>query len=260
MAIAIPPLPEPSSLVTTRPVRPTACLNSRACTSALLPVVASTTNKDLVRGLFIVLSEEFGQPFPTLASGYVSYAGGPRCRRSGIRYCACWPRNRHRNRGPLDQRCIRRPRLDLEAVGPYLELLDGGGSEGVSGGEHDGMPILFQKISEFRRRSRLACPINTDHQDDLRPVRQRSELRISDRKNLFDVAPGSLDDIIRGNFDRALLQFLQRCEASSARRDPPGSGFPQVHPNRRTCRKPVQQIFEKSQCHDGHGSKGEERS
>ena len=34
MAIAIPPFPEPSSFVTVSPVRPTACLNSLACTRA----------------------------------------------------------------------------------------------------------------------------------------------------------------------------------------------------------------------------------
>ncbi len=45
IATATPPLPLPSSLVSTIPVRPTAWWNSRACTSALDPVVASTTRR-----------------------------------------------------------------------------------------------------------------------------------------------------------------------------------------------------------------------
>ena len=43
MVTAIPPLPEPSSFVMTRPSSFMALLNSLACWRALLPVVASTT-------------------------------------------------------------------------------------------------------------------------------------------------------------------------------------------------------------------------
>ena len=56
--------------------------------------------------------------------------------------------------------------LDFQARAPELELLDGSGTEGVAGGENDGLPLPLQQVRELRGGGGLARAVDADDGDD----------------------------------------------------------------------------------------------
>ena len=58
--------------------------------------------------------------------------------------------------------------LDLGALGPDLQLLGGGGAEGIGGAEEDLLPLLLQLVGQLADRRRLADAVDADHQNDRR--------------------------------------------------------------------------------------------
>ena len=55
---------------------------------------------------------------------------------------------------------------DGEALGPEVELLDGGGAEGIGGGEHDGFALALEEVGEFGGAGGFADAIDADDEDD----------------------------------------------------------------------------------------------
>ena len=51
-------------------------------------------------------------------------------------------------------------------MGPRLELLHGGGAEGVGGGDSDGVTVNTEQVAELSGRSRFAGAIDADNEDD----------------------------------------------------------------------------------------------
>src|SRR6187402_2834105 len=129
-ATATPPLAVPSSLVTTRPVTPPALANSRPWLSAFEPRVASSTS-----------SVSCGAPSTSrpatraiLASSAIRFPLV--CRRPAVSTStASYPR-------------LRAPR-------PDLELLGGGGAEGVGGADERRAPFRLPHPRELADRRRL---------------------------------------------------------------------------------------------------------
>ena len=56
---------------------------------------------------------------------------------------------------------------------PDLELVGGGGTEGVGGAEHDGCPVPLEGVRHLRNRRRLAGAVDTDDEDDEQRRRRR---------------------------------------------------------------------------------------
>ncbi|MNN93142.1 hypothetical protein D3C81_2115330 [compost metagenome] len=54
---------------------------------------------------------------------------------------------------------------DVVALAPHLQLLDGGGAEGVAGGEHDLLAILLQLLRQLADGGGLAHAVHADHED-----------------------------------------------------------------------------------------------
>ncbi len=89
---------------------------------------------------------------------------------------------------------------DAEALGPHLELLDGGGAEGVGGGEHDLASLVMEELGELGGGGGLAGAIDADDEHHLRPALKRCEgcdLRGQDpahmlARDLHDVGPVEL--------------------------------------------------------------------
>ncbi len=56
--------------------------------------------------------------------------------------------------------------LDVDALGPDGELFDGGGAEGVAGGDHDGLTLGFEITSELGDGGGFAGPVDSGDEDD----------------------------------------------------------------------------------------------
>ncbi|MCY1414227.1 hypothetical protein D9M71_296700 [compost metagenome] len=54
---------------------------------------------------------------------------------------------------------------DVVALAPHLQLLDGGGAEGVAGGEHDLPALQLQLLRQLADGGGLADAVHADHQD-----------------------------------------------------------------------------------------------
>jgi len=55
--------------------------------------------------------------------------------------------------------------VEFEALRPGLELLDGGGAEGVAGGDEHGLALPLERPGELRGRGRFARAVDADHHD-----------------------------------------------------------------------------------------------
>src|SRR3546814_6185358 len=67
-----------------------------------------------------------------------------------------------------------------DAVGPDLELADGGGTEGVAGGEQHAVILLQKQVGELGDSGGLAGAVDADDQDHLRA---REGVELPDRKS-----------------------------------------------------------------------------
>jgi hypothetical protein len=166
MVTAMPPLPEPSSLVTIMPSSGLALWNSLAWLSALVPVVASTTKQREVRCGGVLLGEgaaDFPELLHQVVAG-VDAAGGvadQEFRAVGDGLLVGVEADRGRV-GVGIALTTGRPRR----FAPALELLDGGGAEGVGGGEDHRKPALFEPQAELGGGGGFAGAVHADDEDD----------------------------------------------------------------------------------------------
>ena len=169
IASAIPPFAVPSSLVSTMPVTSTASPNSFACRRPFWPVVASTVISVScgASGICLVITRR------TLTSSSIRFvlrvqaAGGVDDHDVGAALAAAGDgvegdRAGIGALGALDE-------LDVGALGPALELLDGGGAERVGGADDD---LLAERVAqvpgELADRGRLAGAVDADDEDHRR--------------------------------------------------------------------------------------------
>ena len=167
IAIAIPPLPEPSSLVTTKPGQ-THCLLEFSGLHQRVASCRGVDNQQTFVGRLLVVfsqsSDHLSQLLHQVVFGVqatsgvadqefdISFIGGgigivTERRGIGVVFAA------------YD--------IDLEAVGPDLELFDGRGTKRVCSGEHHRVAILFEEVSQFRCRGRLSRAVDAGHQNHL---------------------------------------------------------------------------------------------
>ena len=104
MATTMPPRAVPSSLVSTRPVTPTAAWNSFACASAFWPWLASSTSSTSSRRGRHPRAGSRGGSSSVHPSGATGCAAGRRCRRSPHRCRAPAPSAAHRTPPRRDPR------------------------------------------------------------------------------------------------------------------------------------------------------------
>ena len=139
--------------------------------------------------------------------------------------------------------------IDLKTFSPNLQLFDGCGTEGIGGSQHHGVSILLEKMRQFRRGGSFPGPIDADHQDHLRPVRQRPEFRIGDWENLFNVGSSDLDNVSGRNLRLALLKVLNDSERHRHTNIRADQGFFEFVPVDRLAAEAFYQVFEKFECH-----------
>ncbi len=172
MATTMPPLAVPSSLVSTSPVTPTASLNCARLRERVLPLVGVQHQQHLVRGARVDALDHAPHLLQLLHQVRlaVQAPGGV-----GDQHVACRapapPAGRRTpprpGRRPAAGRRTRAP----DALGPHLELLDGGGAEGVAGGEHHAAALAGAAPRQLADGGGLARAVHADHQDDERPLR-----------------------------------------------------------------------------------------
>ena len=64
------------------------------------------------------------------------------------------------------------------ALAPYLELFDGGGTEGVAGGDHDRKPALPIARRELADGGGFSRAVDADDEDDMRLARAVDDQRL----------------------------------------------------------------------------------
>src|SRR5205085_9173004 len=68
------------------------------------------------------------------------------------------------------------------APGPDLELLLGGGAEGVGGADRHRSPVLAELLRELADRRRLAGPVHADDEDDRGPMVEVERRRLPEQR------------------------------------------------------------------------------
>ena len=182
IASTMPPFAVPSSLVSTRPVTPTASWNCTACASAFWPWLASSTSStscgavgssrvehalDLLQLLHQVALRV--QAAGGVGDQHVDAARLRRLQRVEDH------RGRVRARGLRDDR-------HAVALAPDLQLLDGGGAERVARGEHDLAALAGEAARELADRRRLARAVHADDQHDVGLAVASITQRLRDRR------------------------------------------------------------------------------
>eukprot|EP00903_Cladosiphon_okamuranus_P003589 g3587.t1 len=103
---------------------------------------------------------------------------------------------------------------DIEAGAPALELLDGGGAEGIGGGEADGVAAVFQPEAQFCGGCCFPGAIDADDEDDGRlPVGAGSKRRGVFGKDVRESTTGDFHDVLAGNFTTEIVEFIDDGDA-----------------------------------------------
>ncbi len=167
MARTMPPLAVPSSLVRTMPVTWAASVKSLACLQAVLASCRVHDEEGLMWGAGNQLgggAAHLVQLFHQVGLG-VEAAGGVDDEDLGGTGFGGGAGVVERGGGVAAL-----PGLDdgdVGAGGPDLELLDGGGAEGVGGAEQDGTSLSGEVGGELAGGGGLAGAVDADHHDDL---------------------------------------------------------------------------------------------
>ena len=172
MATTMPPRAVPSSLVSTRPVTPTAAWNSRACASAFCPWLASSTS-----------STSSGAAGSTRVSTRRTFLSSSircvwLCRRPAVSAistsmpCACAARSASNTTAPGSAPAACCTIVGAAAFGPDVELFGGGGAEGVAGRQHDLAAFARQAQRQLADGGGLARAVHAHHHDHERPARR----------------------------------------------------------------------------------------
>src|SRR3989304_5193282 len=167
MAMTMPPLAGPSSLVSTMPVTPADWVNWRAWARPFWPVVASSTSKT-----------SWGAPGTTLAAvRFIFSSSAIRfdlvCSRPAVSTStASAPRALGGVRGAKAAGGGAGPgllpqQLGLQALGPNLELLAGRGAEGVGGAEDDAAAFALPAAGQLGDGGGLAAAVHPDEESDV---------------------------------------------------------------------------------------------
>ena len=87
----------------------------------------------------------------------------------------------------------------LRAVGPDLELLLGGGAEGVRGGDDHRAAVLVQVVRELPDRRRLARAVDADDEEHARLLTNGERARLAEHgRSLLDECLGQISDLAAG--------------------------------------------------------------
>ncbi len=162
----MPPLAEPSSLVSTTPVTSTASVNWRACTRPFWPVVASMTSSTSV-----TTPAPFSATRRTFDSSSIRF--DLVCSRpGGVGQHEVGALGGRRFDGVEDDRrrvgaLTAAHQLDARPLGPGAELLGGGGPEGVAGGHDDAVAVDRQPLGDLADGGGLADAVDADEQPDV---------------------------------------------------------------------------------------------
>ena len=95
-----------------------------------------------------------------------------------------------------------------DALRPDAELLDGGGAEGIGGGEHDAVAAFLEEVGELGGGGGLAGAVDADDEDDFRLGREGAQRGGIEREDFRDLLAGDLDDVVGGELLVAGAQGL----------------------------------------------------
>ena len=70
---------------------------------------------------------------------------------------------------------------DAVALTPHLQLLDGGGAEGIAGGEHDLLALTLQLLGQLADGGGLAHAVHADHKNHVGLLLGGDQQRLLDR-------------------------------------------------------------------------------
>ncbi len=92
---------------------------------------------------------------------------------------------------------------DVGALGPDLQLLDGGGAEGVGGAEQDGAALGAEEGGELAGGGGLAGAVDADHHDDF-----------GGRGGMVDGLSYAVEDLLQLGFEE-LLELVAALDAGA---------------------------------------------
>jgi len=98
---------------------------------------------------------------------------------------------------------------DLQSLAPALELLDGGGAEGIGGGEDDRVAALGEPECELGGGGGFASAIDADDEDHKRfPIGARGGGEEIGIELLCELAASDFDHIVGRNIPAKLAEFI----------------------------------------------------
>jgi len=99
----------------------------------------------------------------------------------------------------------------FEPLSPNLDLLDGGGTEGVTGGQDGDLAATLDQVRQLGGRGRLTRAVDTDDRDDCQATRGRFEVPIISRKRAGNFFLGDRENIQAGAA-LGFVSFLDRID------------------------------------------------
>ena len=172
----MPPLAVPSSLVSTMPVTSTTSVNTRACTTAVLPGGGVEDEQHLVdRPVLLHHPLDLAELVHEPGLGVQPAGGVDEDRVHAPRPCRCLTASKATLAGspPSGPRTVAAP----TRVAPGLQLVGGGGAEGVGGAEQDAAPVGDEDPGELAAGRGLAGAVDARRRAPPRAGRRACAVR-----------------------------------------------------------------------------------
>ncbi len=162
--MTMPPLAVPSSLVSTMPVMSTTSAKTRACTRPFCPVVASSTSSTSSSGACFSTTR---LTLPSSSMRPVLVCSRPAVSMSTASAPISLPSLTASNATEAGSPALRAAHgVGADPLAPGLELVRGGGAEGVRGAEDDGVAVGDQDAGELAGGGGLAGAVDADDHHD----------------------------------------------------------------------------------------------
>ena len=99
---------------------------------------------------------------------------------------------------------------EVEALGPGLQLFNGGGAEGIGGRDAHGVTVDAEKVTEFGGGSGFSGAVDADDEEDggLAGFLQGGRKFLVFGKDFGDVGAGGGDDVFGGDFATEAPEFV----------------------------------------------------
>src|SRR5580704_2282396 len=111
------------------------------------------------------------------------------------------------------------------------------------------MPFFLEKVRQFCGRRSFAGAVDSRHQNNFRTIGERSETRISQRQNLFNMLLNDANDLFGADI-RSLSQRFYDLQGHWDSDVSPNQALLELVPVDRFAGKPVEKIFKKSKSHE----------